>query len=91
MLVEEQFLALANRAGLPSFRLSLLFEVCTVAISSAHSTKLAVCFLCPLGTFAIMMLALQCLHANFFMLKVENKYSCLFLKPFSHKKSVFTS
>ena len=90
MLVEEQFLELANRAGLPSFRLSLLFEVCTVAISSAHSTKLAVCFLWPLGTFAIMMLALRCLHANFFILEVENKYIWLFLKPFSHKKSVFT-
>ena len=90
MLVEKQFLELANRAGLPSFRLSLLFEVFTVAISSAHTSKLAVCFLWPLGTFAIMMLALRRLHANFLILKVENKYICLFLKPFSHTKSVFT-
>lgn len=43
-----------------------------------------------LGTLAVMMLAFWCLLSNFLILKVENKYICLFLKQFSHEKPVFT-
>lgn len=88
VMVEKPFLELANRASWQSFRLYPL-----KSIHWPYQVPIALCWLhvfSALGDFCNNDVSPLMYTLKFFDLEVENKYICLFLKPFSHKKPVFT-